>query len=160
MDKREFWSTKNPGARWQTITFAHAAFAAPIRLVANVFQNVTLGGHVYRAVQMEITTPSKKGDTSVRLRISFARPVVGREFKQQLALVKASGSRAPITCEYGYWLTETDAPKVVWPAYVADEGGVNFSADLVQVNATIDNPMLRHTAPIYLPEVFTGLAAL
>lgn len=160
MDKREFWSTKNPGPQYRTVAFSHASFSATFRLVADVFASVTLGGDVYTPAPMRLKTPDQRGDAQPKLTISFPRQVVGRQFKQQLALVRASGSRVPIVVTYGLWLGEIDAPKVTWSAYIADKGGVSFNGDLVQVSATIDDPMRQSVAAIYLPETFTGLEAL
>jgi hypothetical protein len=160
MDKAEFWATKNLRARFETVTFSHASFSAPIRLVKDVFENVTLGGNVYTAAPMDIKPPEQKSDTQPKLTITFPRPVVGRQFKQQLELIKAAGSRAPISVTYAQWLGDTDAPKVTWNLYVADQQGVNFNADWVQVSATIENPMRRAVAPIYAPDVFTGLQSV
>ena len=82
MDKAEFWATKNLRARFETVTFSHASFSAPIRLVKDVFEDVTLGGNVYTAAPMDIKPPEQKSDTQPKLTISFPRPVVGRQFKQ------------------------------------------------------------------------------
>lgn len=160
MDKAEFWSTKNPASQWETVAFDHPAFGAPIRLVANVFEDVTLGGDVYTPAPMTIAPPERNIDAQPKLTVTFPRPVVGRQFKQQLALVRASGSRDPIEVTYALWLGEIDAPKVTWALYVSDRGGVRFSAEAVQVVCGLDNPMTRFVAPIYDPAVFTGLATL
>lgn len=160
MDKREFWSTKNPGAVYETVTFDHPEFDAPFRLLANKFAAVTLGGDEYTPAPMTIKAPTSKGGERPRLTLAFPRQVVGRQFKQQLALIAAAGSREPITVTYSTWLGETDAPKVTWNLYVADEGGVSFSNTSVQVAATLDNPLRRAIAPIYSPDTFTGLEGL
>jgi len=157
MDKREFWSTKNPGAVYETVTFEHPEFAAPFRLVANKFAAVTLGGNSYTPAPMSIKPPAQKGGERPRMTIAFPRQVVGRQFKQQLALIAAAGSREPIEITYAVWLAETDAPKVTWSLYAADQGGIGFSTTQVQVQATLDNPLRRAVAPVYQPDVFTGL---
>lgn len=157
MDKREFWSTKNPGAVYETVTFEHPEFAAPFRLVANKFEAVTLGGNSYTPAPMTIKPPAQKGGERPRMTIAFPRQVVGRQFKQQLALIAAAGSREPIAVTYAVWLAETDAPKVTWSLYAADQGGIGFSTTQVQVQATLDNPLRRAVAPVYQPDVFTGL---
>lgn len=158
MDKREFWSTKNPGAQYETVTFNHPDFAAPFRLVKDKFAEVTLGGNVYTPAPMELKRPEQRGDGVVRMPITFPRPVVGRQFKQQLRLI--AGSRDPITVSYGLWLGDTDAPKVSWSLFASDQGGVNFSTEAVQVTATLDNPLRRDVSLIYDPSVFTGLETL
>lgn len=160
MDRREFYATKSPAPVYETVSFSHPAFDATFRLLSNKFEAVTLGGHSYTPAPMTIKTPSNKGGERPRLTLAFPRQVVGREFKRQLALLKASGSREPIAVTYAAWLGDTDAPKVTWNLYVADEGGVSFSTGSVQVEATLDNPLRRAVAPIYTPEVFTGLETL
>lgn len=157
MDKAEFWATKSPLPEYHAIVFDHAAFAAPIRLVANVFANVTLGGNVHTPAPMQIKPPETSSDGSPKLTLSFPRQVVGRQFKQQLALIVAAGSRDPIEVTYSIYTGDVSAPTVTWALYAADSGGVSFGTDTVQISAGLDNPMQRAVAPVYLPETFTGL---
>lgn len=157
MDRATFWATKPKLASYHAVTFTHAAFSAPIRLVANVFAPVTLAGNVHTPAPMQIDPPQISSEGQPKLRLSFPRKVVGRQFKQQLALVAASGSRAPVVVTYAVFLGDTAAPEVAWTLYAADSGGVTFGADTVQLLATLDNPMRRSVAPIYDPQVFTGL---
>ena len=160
MDQATFWATKSPRAQFETIVFSHPAFAADIRLVRNQYAAVTLGGNVYTPAPMSIKPPTQGPDAQPKLALSFPRQVVGRQFKQQLALIAAAGSLAPIVVTYGVWLGDTDAPKSTWVLYAADKGGVSFGADAVQVTATLDNPMRRDVSPIYDPAVFTGMETL
>ncbi len=160
MDKAEYWSTKSLGPTFEAVTFDHPSFDAPIRLVANVFAEVTLAGTVHTPAPMTIKPPDQKGAAQPRMTISFPRQVVGRAFKQQLALVAAAGSRDPISVTYAVYLDDTTAPEVTWPMFASDQGGIVFNADAVQVAATLDNPMRRQIAPVYTPDVFTGLEAM
>lgn len=153
----EFWASKRRNARFDTITFYHPEFTAPFRLVANVFESVTLGGNVYTPAPMEIGQPAPSSDAQPRSTISFPRAVVGRQFKQQLALIRAAGSVDPIEVTTAVWLEDTDAPKITWPLYV---NSVSFGQDTVQVQAGLTNPMKRFGQPVYLPSVFTGLQGL
>lgn len=158
MDKRTFWSTKSPLPEFHAVVFEHEAFDTPFRLVANQFEEVTLGGFVHTPAPMTVKDPDQAGnEAQPRLTITFPRQVVGRQFKQQLALIKASGSRAPIKVTHAVYLGATDAPQLTWVLYASDSNGVLFKADTVQVTATDDNPMRRAVAPIYDPAVFTGL---
>ena len=154
-----FWSSKRRKARFDTVTFNHTEFAAPERLVFNVFAEVTLGGDVYMPVPGDIGEPQRNADGQPRLTITFPRAVVGRQFKQALRLVQAASSVDPITCVHAIWLEDMDVPKFTWPMFVNDKAGVRFDRDRVQVVATLDNPMTRAVAPIYDPGVFTGLRA-
>ena len=157
MDKSTFWATKSPLAEYHAITFAHPSFSAPFRLVANQFAPVTLGGQVYTPAPMSIKAPDQKSDTQARLTMSFPRQVVGREFKRQLRLIQASGSREPIAVMYAIYMGDTTAPEMTWSLYAAEAGGVQFSTDAVQVVATDNNPMRRQVGVIYDPATFTGL---
>lgn len=155
MTKEEFWATKSPLPEYHTITFEHPAFDAPIRLVANQFASVVLGGFAHMPAPMTIKPPDQTGNAQAKLTMTFPRQVVGREFKRQLALV--GGSRVPITVRYQVYLEDLAVPALSWNLYVSDSGGVTFTADGVQVTATDDNPMRRPAAEIYDPSVFTGL---
>ncbi len=157
---REFWTVKSPLAEYHAITFDHPAFDAPFRLVANQFAAVTLGGNGHTPAPMTITPPDQKSDSQPKLTMVFPRLVVGRQFKQQLKLLKDSGSRAPITVAYDVYLGSTATPQLSWSLYVAEQGGIQFSTDAVQVTATVDNPMRRQVGVVYDPAVFTGLEIL
>lgn len=159
MDARTFWASKSPLAEYHAITFDHPAFPGPFRLVANQFASVTLGGYAHQPVPMTIKPPDQSGDGQARLQIAFVREVVGREFKRQLRLVAASGSRAPIDVTYSVYLGNTAAPAITWALYASESGGINFTTDSVQVVCTDNNPMRQAVAPIYTPDVFTGLAS-
>lgn len=158
--KEVFWATKSPLPEWHAVTFDHPAFDAPFRLVANQFAEVTLGGHVHTPAPMTITPPDQKSDAQPKLTMVFPRQVVGRAFKQQLRLIEQSGSRAPISVNYDLYLGTTDAPKLSWRLYAAEQNGVQFSMDGVQVTATDDNPMRRQVGVVYDPTVFSGLEIL
>ena len=160
MDKEVFWSSKSPLAEYEAITLDHPAFTAPFRLVANQYAEVTLDGNVFTPVAMKITPPDQRSDAQPKLVMNFPRQVVGRTFKQQMKLVKESGSRAPITVTYAVYLGVTTAPQVTWNLYAANQGGIQFTPDTVQVQATIDNPMRRQVGTIYDPTIWTGLEIL
>lgn len=157
---RQFWTTKSSLAEYHAVTLSHPAFAAPFRLVFNQFAEVTLGGNIFTPVGGSITPPEQKNDTQPKLTMVFPRQVVGRTFKQQLKLIKQSGSRAPISITYEMYLGDTTAPKLSWSLYAAEDGGVKFSTDGVQVVATDDNPMRLSAATIYDPSIYTGLEIL
>lgn len=158
MDKRVFWSTKSPLPEYHAIVFEHASFDAPIRLVANQFAELTLGGYVHTAAPMTVRRPDQSSDTQPRMQIAFPRAVVGREFKRQLKLV--SGSGAPIKVTHSIYLGQKDTPQLTWTLYVGEHNGVVFTADAVQVTATDDNPMRTFVAAVYDPNEFTGLALM
>lgn len=160
MTKEEFWAAKSPLPQYQAVVFEHPAFEASIRLVADVFEEVTLGGHVHTAAPMSIKPPDKSGEATAKLTLAFPRAVVGREFKRQLRRIRDAGYRDPIVVRYSVYLGDTSAPQVSWLLYAAEEGGVVFNTDQVQVSATVDNPARRNVAVIYDPSVFTGLEIL
>lgn len=158
--ERQFWAKKPVEVRYQTVVFSHAAFAAPFRLVANEWAEVTLGGNVYTPVAMDIRPPKSGPGEQPKLTLSFARQQVGRDFKAQLRLVRAAASRDPVQVVYAVWLADTDAPKRSWTLYADDRGGISFDPQTVQVSATVDRLRRVSRAPIYDPGVFTGLAVL
>jgi hypothetical protein len=160
MDKRTFWASKSPRPEFHCVTFAHPAFDAPIRLVANQFAAVTVAGNTYQPVPMTIKPPEQKGDAQPKLSLSFPRQVVGREFKRQLSKVSALTTLEPITVLYAVYLDGVTEPAITWPLYVSDASGVAFNATSVTVTASDDNPMRRSVAPIYDPAIFTGLEVL
>lgn len=159
MDRATFWATKSPLPEYHAITFDHPALAQPFRLVANQFAEVTLGGAVHTPAPMQIQPPETKSDGAPRLTLSFPRQVVGREFKRQLTIIRASTTtaREPITITYAVYLGDTDAPQITWTLYAGDAGGITFTPEAVRVIATDSNPMLQSAGLIYDPNVFTGL---
>lgn len=160
MDRRTFWATKSPLPEYHAIVFDHPAFTFPIRLVANQFADVVLGGKLHTPAAMSIKPPDQTATAQQRLSIIFPRQVVGRRFKQELARVRAYGQVAPITVTYAVFLGTTDAPQQTWQLYVSDATGVQMNGEVVQVVATDDNPMRRSAAVIYDPNVWTGLELL
>ena len=161
MNRAEFWATKARLAEYHAVVFEHPAFSGgPVRLVANQFEDLTLGGFVHTAAPMQITPPEQKSGDLSRMTVAFPRPVVGRQFKQRLREIQDSGSREPITMHYQVYLGATDAPQMSWVLYASDKGGVSFGREFVQVVAGDDNPMRLPAAEIYDPEVFTGLQLL
>lgn len=160
MDARTFWGSKSPLAEFHAVAFSHPALQAPIRLVANQFAPVTLGGLVHRPVPMTIKPPDQAGDGQARLQLAFVREVVGREFKQKLKVIAASGSREPIDVLYSVYLGDTATPAITWALYASESGGITFTTDSVQVVCTDNNPMRQVAALIYTPDVFSGLEAL
>jgi hypothetical protein len=153
--ERSFWALKPVEARFETIVFEHEEFIAPFRLVFREFAPVTLGGQVYTPVAGEVRPPTP--GEQPKLVVSFARQQVGRTFKTQLRLIRAAASRSPVAATYAVWLQDTDAPKRSWTLYADDKGGVSFNGSTVQVTATLDRLRRTARAPVYLPEVFTGL---
>lgn len=161
MDKREFWTKKPPTLpEYEAVTFTHPSFSAPFRLVANVFDPVTLSGNVHTPAGMQIKRPEVRSDGQPKLVMSFPRQYVGALFKAQLRLIAAAASTAPIQALYAVYTGDTSAAAVTWPLYIADAGGIVFSREAVQVTATLDNPMRRRASLIYTPDVFTGLQGL
>lgn len=160
MDRAEFWATKSVEPVWHAVVFDHPELAEPIRLVANQFEPVTLGGQVHTPVPMSIQPPEQSASAAPKLTISFPRQVVGRQFKQHLRAIAASGSREPITVTHAVYFGDTSAPEVTWTLYVSDQAGVAFNAETVQVVASDDNPMRRSVALTYDPGTFTGLIQL
>lgn len=158
MNQREFWSTKNPAPEYEALTFTHDDFSQPFRIVANKFENETLGGFLHQAVRMDIVLPEVGKNVGGNMTIKFPRIVVGRTFSQELKRITIAGRYKPITVQYARY----QSPDLVTPVqtitlYVSSSNGVAMNADSVQVTATVDNPMRRSVARIYDVAVFTGL---
>jgi len=160
MDKRKFWTTKSPRPEFHAVVFSHPAMTAPVRLVANQFAPVTLGGHSHTPAPMQIKPPDQGGDVNIRMTISFPRAVVGQQFRAQLKLIQAWATPEPIEIAYSVYLDDTSTPQIVWPLYAGDQSGIQFTSEAVQVTATDTNPMRRSASEIYTPDVFTGLDAV
>jgi hypothetical protein len=156
MDKTLFWSSKSPLAEYHAVVFSHPAMNT-FRLVANQFEAVMLGGEYHIPAPMQIKPPDQGGDANARMTLSFPRAVVGSEFRKQLKLVQAYATIEPISVTYSVYLGEVASPEIVWPLYVSDQSGIQFTQNAVQVTATDTNPMRRRAAEIYTPDVFTGL---
>ncbi len=157
MDKRKFWSTKSPRPEFHAVVFSHPAMSEPVRLVANQFAPVTLGGYQHRPAPMQIKPPDQGGEANVRMTVSFPRAEVGREFKEQMKRIQAWPTLEPISITYSIYLSDFDVPEIVWPLYAGDQSGIQFTTEAVQVTATDTNPMRRQASEIYTPDVFTGL---
>lgn len=157
MDRAEYWATKSPLPEYHSIVFDHPSFEAPIRLVANQFEQVTLGGEVHTPAGMTIKQPDRQGDSQPKLALTFPRQVVGRDFKRQLQRIAAASVVAPISVTYLVYLGDTVTPQLRWDLYVAENNGITFGNTTVNVSATTDQPLRRAVAPIYDPTVFTGL---
>lgn len=161
MTPQEFWATKSKRPEFLAVVFEHPEFEEPIRLVANQFEPVTLGGSVHTPCSMVISPPEQSNEPIASLKVSFPRAVVGREFKRKLKSITAAGRLAPITVSYRHYIgTDLDLPAMSWVLYVGKSGGVVFTPEVVQVTATDANPMRLSAAEIYDPTVFTGLQAV
>lgn len=158
MNQREFWSTKNPAPEYEALTFTHDDFSQPFRIVANQFDEVTLGGNLFTPVRMDVVLPEVGKNAGGSMMIKFPRIVVGRTFSQELKRITLAGRYKPITVQYArYQSPELTTPVQTFTLYVSGNSGVVIGADSVQVTATVDNPMRRSVARIYDVAVFTGL---
>lgn len=157
MDRRQFWSTKNPAPQYQSVVLEHPGFAQSFRLVANQFAPVTLGGFVHQPAPMTIKEPDRTGDGSAKLTLAFPRAVVGREFKRQLKIIRGAGSRAPIVVRYAVYLDDLTTPAIAWTLFADEKTGIGFNGEAVQVVATANNTMRQNVGMIYDPASFTGL---
>lgn len=157
MDRRIYAATKSPLPKYEAVTFSHPAFPEPLRLVANQFAPVVLGGFEHMPVPMTMAPPRVAADARPSMTVAFPRAVVGKTFMAMLKLVDAYAARQPIDVVYAEYCGATDVPSVTWELFIGDLDGVSFSADVVSVSAVDNNPMLRRVAAIYDPSVFTGL---
>lgn len=158
MTPQEFWASKSKRAEYLAIVFDHPEFDNPIRLVANQYAPVTLGGYEHTPAPMEIKPPDQGNDPVQKLTVSFPRAVVGRQFKEQLRAITAGGRMSPVTVSYRHYIADDmDTPAMSHDLYLAKDGGVTFTSDAVQVSATSVNSMRQNASVIYDPTVWTGL---
>jgi hypothetical protein len=161
MTKQVFWSTKSRLAEYDTVEFDHDDFAAPIRLVANQFEDVTLGGNLHTACRMDVTPPEQSTDPTATMTISFPRIVVGRQFKTALRQITDAGRMSAIAVTYRHWIgTDLTTPVIEHQLWVSSEAGVVFNSDIVSVKATELNPMRSDVSIMYNPDIWTGLQQL
>lgn len=157
-EQRAFWSQKNPAAEFDTITFHHPAFVSPVRLVANVFSDMTFAGNVYRACSMEVKKPEQGKDPISSIDVKFARPVVGDEFKAIIRSLDPFDWMTPITLQLMQFTElNTETPIQNWSLFVTEDG-VRVSRDSLSVQASDDNPMILNVSQIYTLESYPGLA--
>lgn len=160
MTPAEFWATKSKRPEYLVVIFEHPEFEDAIRLVADQFAPVTLGGHACTPVAMQVAPPEQTAEPVAKLKVTFPRVVVGREFKRRLREITSAGRLSPITVTYQHFIgTDLAIPAMSWVLYVAKDGGIVFTTDSVQVTATDVNPMRLSASEIYDPTVYTGLAA-
>jgi len=160
MSKAEFWSTKRREPEFLTVQFDHASFDSPIRLVANEYGSVTLGGQTYTGAAMKITPPDQAKDPIASMSVSFPRPIVGREFLQRIRQIDESTIMQPVTVTFRHWITGSASPVTEYVLYASAEAGIAFQGGMVQVTATDQNPMRANVSAIYDVDIFTGLESL
>lgn len=157
MTKEEFWTQKSSQPELWTITFYHVEFGY-IRLVANQFTDITIGGNVYQACAMQIQPPSQTKEPDPTLSVSFSRIHVGRQFKQALSQITIGGRLTPISVNFSRWIQGVAAES--FDLFVADDSGISFNTDGVQVKAVDDNSLRYDVSRIYNIEEYSGLAQI
>lgn len=155
--QREFWSQKNPAAEFDTIIFTHPAFKEPVRLVANVYSDMTFQGVIYLACAMEVKKPEQGKDPVSSINVKFARPQVGDEFKSIIRQLDPFDWMTPITLRLMQF-SETDPNTATqdWSLFITEDG-IRLSRDTVEVQASDDNPMVMNTSQIYDLDTYPGL---
>lgn len=156
--QRAFWSQKSPAAEFDTVTFEHPAFSEPIRLVANVYSDMTFGRLLYRACAMTLQKPEQGKDPISTASVKFSRPVVGDEFKEVIGKLNPFDWFTPITIRLQQF-TELNmsVPIQDWTLYVTEDG-VRINPTTIQIQASDDNPMILNTSQVYDIERYPGLA--
>ncbi|MCX8602418.1 MULTISPECIES: hypothetical protein [unclassified Gilliamella] len=163
-EQREFFTQKNPAEEFDTITFNHPEFKAPLRLVLNQFRSLVFAGNEFIPVAAKIKLPDQGSDLMPKLSLQFSRIHVGDEFKKIINSITPFGWQEPISMIYEqYNELSMNKPVNRYSLYVSEDG-VRFNRSTIQVTACDDNPMVlskpRNTEsnPIYTLEEYRGLA--
>ena len=158
MDQKIFWATKSPLIQFETLEINHSSFAAPIRLVANQFSEVTAAGVVFTPCPMGVQPPQQSSDPVITMTINFPRIVIGREFIKRLNNISAAGTLAEITIRYRKFTSDDMAnPTDDYTLYAKDLG---YNGDFVSIGASDNNPMNKSIGVITTVELFPGLEVL
>ncbi|WP_330983608.1 MULTISPECIES: DUF1833 family protein [Enterobacterales] len=158
--QREFWSTKNPAADYDVVVISHPAFDGPIRLVANVYEDITINGAVYTACAMEIDKPEQGRDPISSATIKFSRINVGDQFKVYIRSLDGYDWMTPVSVLLQHYTEQnTTTPDQSWGLFVGEEG-VRVTPDYVTLQATDDNPMTMNSSIIYDIDRYPGLQYL
>lgn len=154
---KEFYSAKSYQPEYTCITFEHPDVDT-FYLVANQYENITLGGIERTACPMSVVEPEQSSTPTSEITISFPRIVVGTQFKAAILAITQAGTMEPITMTLEHFIgPDLVNPDRIFTLYVSDDGGIVFSNDSVQVKCSDVNPMRRRVRRTYEPKDFTGL---
>lgn len=158
-EQRAFWSTKNPAAEYETVTFTHPEIGA-VRLVANCYFSQTFSGEEFTPVAARVKKPQQGRDPVASITIEFPRAVVGDQFNQWVKSISAVGWFTPVEFHYRLFTElNRDTPQQEWRLWVTEEG-IATNRQSVRITASDDNPMMLGVSTIYTVEEFPGLASV
>ncbi|MCX8622877.1 MULTISPECIES: hypothetical protein [unclassified Gilliamella] len=163
-EQREFFTQKNPAEEYDTITFHHPEFKAPLRLILNQFKPLTFAGNEFILVAAKINLPDQGSELTPKLNLQFSRIHIGDEIKKIVNSISPFGWQEPISMIYEqYNELSMNKPTQRYSLYISEEG-IRFNRTAGEITATDDNSMVlakpTHTEskPIYTLEEYRGLA--
>lgn len=159
---REYWTTKDAGVEYDTITLEHPEIQ-PIRLVLNAFEKISLGGEIYTPCPGKVDLPEQNNDLLPSIKISLPRAIVGDRMNEEISKISIAGWLVPIKITYRNFIYKDLNTPIIEYKLSLSENGISYNKTTVQLTATDDNvlimglPHVSDSNPIYTIEEYPGL---
>ena len=154
------WTTGNPIMEFDTMTISHSAFA-PIYVVFNQYDSITLNGNEYLPCYGEITWPVVDGETTPEVQVDMARALVGDQIQTLINSIPPwKRMTEPVVAIFQHWSEENGGTLMFGYELNISNEGVSMSIDTVSIKAEKLNQMTRSVAKLYSIEDWPGLQNL